>query len=158
MKVERLITKDVRTCRPTDSLNEVARAMWERDCGCLPVVADDRTNRVVGMITDRDVCMAAYTTGRRLEEIRVDQVMSRQVLSCLPDDVLSEAEATMRSGRVRRLPVLDDAGQLLGLVSLADIAQEAGREHGVRRREVSDGEVGQTLAEITRPREIGAGS
>jgi CBS domain-containing protein len=155
MNVERLMTKDVRTCRPEDGLTEAARAMWERDCGCVPVV--DESHRVVGMITDRDVCMAAYTRGSRLQDIRIDEVMSRRVLSCQPDTPLADAEATMRSGRVRRLPVVDDAGQLLGLVSLADIAQEAARQHGARRREVKDAEVGATLVEITRPWNVGAG-
>jgi CBS domain-containing protein len=154
MIIERLMSHEVNTCNPDQPLSEAARLMWEHDCGCVPVVASDR--RVVGMITDRDICMSAYTRGRGLQELRIADAMSRDVRTCRADDTVEEAEATMRSAQVRRLPVVDDREQLVGLISLSDLAREAAREHGSKRRDVSDADVGNTLAAITRPRQIAA--
>jgi len=156
MKVEQLMTKDVGTCGPDDSLGEAARIMWERDCGFVPVVESAERRRVVGVVTDRDACMAAYTRGRALGEIRVGDVMSTGIRACRAGDDVASAEAAMREAQIYRLPVVDDADQLLGVVSLADIAREARREAGSKRREVSAAEVGETLGWIRQPREIAA--
>ncbi len=121
MKVEDLMTRDVRTCAPSDSLNDAARIMWERDCGCVPVVEGDGT--VIGMITDRDICMAAYTQGRRLMYMTVDSAASKDVVTIGKDESLRRAEELMRAAQVRRLPVVDSAGRLVGLLSLADLAR-----------------------------------
>jgi CBS domain-containing protein len=120
--------------------------MWEGDCGCVPVV--DQDGRVVGMLTDRDVCMAAYTQGKPLTDVRVESAMAKQVHSCRPDDAVATAERTMRERQVRRLPVIDAKGRLVGLLSLNDIAIEAVRERELRQREVSAAEVGLTLAAL----------
>lgn len=162
MKVEQVMTKGISSCVPSDTLNEAARVMWERDCGVVPVIQDAANPRIVGIVTDRDLCMAAYTKGLPLTQIHVGDVMSTQVFSCRPDDELRQAERTMQRAHVHRLPVLDSADQILGLVSLADIAREAtreaSREAGGRRREVTPLEIGETLAVILQPREIGAAS
>ena len=156
MKIEQLMTKGVSTCAPGDSLKEAARIMWERDCGIVPIIEDDATRRVVGIVTDRDACMAAYTRGQPLSQIRIGDVMSTSVASCRAGEDVHEAEQTMRSAQVHRLPVVDDANQLLGVISLADIAREAAREAGSRRQEVTAVEIGETLAAIRKPREIAA--
>jgi CBS domain-containing protein len=126
MKVELLMTKDPRTCSADDALATAARLMWERDCGCVPVVAGAGSHQVVGVVTDRDVCMAAYTQGRPLWEIPVRAAMSSEVWTCHPDDTLKDALRIMRHRRVRRLPVVDGQGHLLGLLSLTDVALAAG--------------------------------
>ncbi len=128
MKVADVMTKSVRSCAPSCTLNEAAREMWENDCGVVPVVDTSRT--VVGMITDRDICMAAYTRGRPLNEIPVEQVMARKLLACRPDSSLTEAEETMRTAQVRRLPVTDERGALVGLITLNDIARAATAPNG----------------------------
>ena len=156
MKVEQLMTKGVSTCEPGDTLNEAARIMWERDCGIVPIIEDGATRRVVGIVTDRDACMAVYTRGQPLSQIRVGDVMSTGVTSCRAGEDVREAEQMMRSAQVHRLPVVDDANQLLGVISLADIAREAAREAGSRRQEVTAVEIGETLAAIRKPREIAA--
>jgi CBS domain-containing protein len=156
MKVEQLMTKRVATCAPGDTLNDAARIMWERDCGIVPIVEDGATPRVVGVVTDRDVCMAAYTRGQPLSQIRVRDAMSTGVASCRAGDDVHEAEQTMRRAQVHRLPVVDDANQILGVISLADIAREAAREAGSQRQEVTALEIGETLAAIRQPREIAA--
>ncbi len=156
MKVEQLMTKAVSSCAPNDTVNEAARIMWERDCGFVPIVENGARRRVVGVVTDRDACMAAYTKGRPLEQIRLREIMSSAVRTCRPGDDVREAEQTMRSAQIHRVPVVDDASQLLGVISLADIAREAAREMGAKRQEVTALEIGETLAAIRKPREIPA--
>lgn len=158
MKVEQLMTKTVATCRTGDTLNDAARVMWEHDCGVVPIVENDESRRVVGMLTDRDVCMAAYTMGRPLAQIRVRDVMSTAIRSCGSGVDVAEAEGLMRQAQLHRLPVVDDAEQILGVISLADIAREAAREVGSRRQEVTIAEIGETLAAISQPRETALGA
>jgi CBS domain-containing protein len=155
MKVEQLMTKAVHACRPEDRLSEAARLMWEHDCGAVPVVSSHDHGSVVGMITDRDICMAAYFTGRRLSETAVGDVMSKEVRSCHAGDSLSDAAAIMRAGKVRRLPVVDDANQLQGVLSIADLAREARRGRGSKRRHPTEAQVGDTLATISEPGAVG---
>jgi CBS domain-containing protein len=150
MKIEALMTRDVATCGSEDRLSDAARIMWEHDCGSVPVVADD--GRVVAMITDRDVCMAAWTKGCTLHEIPVKEAMSSGVVSCHQADSIESAEELMRLYGVRRLPVVDSDGHLVGLLSLADIAGEARRETGRLWRDVESLGVALTLAGVSRPR------
>lgn len=153
MKTESIMTKDVGCCRPDDSLTEAARIMWDRDCGFVPVAAEDGSGRVVGILTDRDICMAAYTRGQRLGDIRVADVMSRGIHSCRPGDDLRSVEEVMRKAQVHRLPVVDGDARILGVISLADIVREAARERGARAREVTAGEITETIAAISQPRQ-----
>jgi CBS domain-containing protein len=131
MRVRDVMTKRVGTCSPGADLAAAAMVMWRHDCGVVPVVKEDG-HQVVGVITDRDVCMAVATRHRRAEEIRVDEVMSGKLFRVTPDDDLKTALATMRRERVRRLPVVNAHGRLEGLVSLTDIAHASARtpKHG----------------------------
>ena len=158
MKVQQLMTKAVSCCLPDDLSNAAARIMWERDCGFVPVVESRESQRVVGVVTDRDICIAAYTKNRPLDQIHLRELMSSDVRTCRASDSLAEAAQAMQSAQVHRLPVVDDAGQLLGVLSLSDIAQQAARELGSKRHEVRSREIGETLAAISRPREIAASS
>jgi CBS domain-containing protein len=156
MKIEQLMTKEVVGCQTEDSLDQPARIMWEKDCGFVPVTESSESRRVVGVVTDRDICMATYTRGQSLSQIRVRDVMSSDVRACKPSDDLETAEATLREAQVHRLPVVDDNDQLLGVISLADIAREAAREVGSMHTMVTTAEVGATLAGIRQPRIIAA--
>jgi len=158
MRIEQMMTKDVACCRPEDALNRAAQIMWERDCGFVPIVENGESQRVVGVVTDRDTCMAAYTRGQRLSEIQVKDVMSAAIHSCRPEDDLATAEAKMSEAQVHRLPVVDDAGQLLGVISLGDIANLAARASGSKNPRVTTARVGETLATIRRPRQIAIAS
>jgi CBS domain-containing protein len=120
MNVEKLMSKEVRSCSPHQSLADAARLMWERDCGSIPIQENDR---VVGMVTDRDICMAAYFNGRSLQDIRIADAMSRELAVCREGDTLEAAEAMMKKAQVRRLPVTDASGRLVGILSLNDIAR-----------------------------------
>ncbi|MGH9460142.1 MAG: CBS domain-containing protein [Vicinamibacteria bacterium] len=152
MKVERLMKTDVNACRPDDTGNCAARIMWERDCGFVPVV--DERERVLAVVTDRDLCIAAYTQGKPLQEITLRSVMSQEIFSCQPDDDLAEAQTVMRERQVRRLPVTDAEGRLKGILSLSDITREAAKEaqSHPKKVEVSYSEVAETLAGINIPR------
>ncbi|HVY31606.1 MAG TPA: CBS domain-containing protein [Polyangiaceae bacterium] len=122
-RVRDVMSRELRTCLPSDSLNVAAQQMWEGDCGALPVV--DHDGRALGMLTDRDICMAAYTRGLALGEIAVSSAMSAHVFSCRPSDSLRSLMSAMASRQVRRVPVVDDADKVIGIVSLADIARLA---------------------------------
>lgn len=149
MKVQQLMTAQVATCRPDDSLHRAAQLMWDHDCGCLPVCEG---SRIAGMITDRDVCMSAMLQRRPLTDLPVSDAMATQVVTCRASDSLVNAERIMREARVRRLPVINDEGALIGLISLADLACEAEREQPLQSRRVTGNEIGVTLASICKPR------
>jgi CBS domain-containing protein len=125
--------------------------MWDHDCGCLPVADGDGVTRVVGVITDRDICMCALFQSKPLQELRVSDAMAKQVQTCRPSDSLADAEKTMREARIRRLPVVDEEGALVGMISLADLAQEAARERAATSQEITETEVSDTLAAICQP-------
>jgi CBS domain-containing protein len=151
MKVEQLMTRNVRVCHADDMLNAAAQIMWENDCGCVPVV--DEANRVVGMLTDRDICMAAYFQGEPLNNVRVASAMSREVFGCRPDDTVAAAEALLRMHQIRRLPVADTSGALIGILSMNDIACEAERERRQRaKRQITMDEVAMTMSAVCQHR------
>jgi CBS domain-containing protein len=151
MRVDDIMNRHVQTCRPDDSLEYAAQLMWDHDCGCVPVCSGNGVTRTIGVITDRDICMGALFQGKPLQELRVGDAMARQLLACRPEDSLREAEQAMRDARIRRLPVLDDQGALLGILSLADLAREAARQQTRAQREVTEVEVNDTLAAICQP-------
>lgn len=119
MKIRDLMTPAPRACAPDSTLAEAALAMGEARCGVLPVVERGRT---VGMLTDRDVCLALAREDGRPSEVRVDRAMSRDVHYLKEDETHSRALQLMRRWRVRRLPVLSADGVLRGIVTLDDLA------------------------------------
>ncbi len=152
MKIRDLMSSHVQMCSPDDTLNHAAQVMWEHDRGCLPVV--DAEARVVGMITDRNVCMAAFTRGKALHECRVSEAMSRTVYSCSETDRVSDVEELMQDRQIRRVPVLGEWGQLVGIVTLADLARYA--QSKARRLALGASGLVKTLAFVTEPRPVEA--
>lgn len=151
MRVEQLMTKQVKSCGPDDTLDRAVQLMWDNDCGCLPVCAGNGANRVVGVITDRDICMSALFKGKPLHDLRVVDTMTQQLQLCRSSDSLADVEKTMRQARIRRLPVVDEKGALIGMIALADLAREAARESTGAKQEITETEVGDTLAAICQP-------
>jgi len=151
MKVKELMVPSVRAWFANDDLAIAARLMWEQDCRCVPVLSDQA--RVIGMITDRDIWMAVFFQGVPMSAIRVAEVMSRQLVICSSDDDLSSAETIMSDKKVRRLPVLNNEGRMVGLISFSDIAERADLEHTerTRPRAVTDAQVARLAAAISRP-------
>jgi CBS domain-containing protein len=141
------MTRPAVTCRATDNLDAAARLMWEGDCGFVPVVDDH--DSLVGIITDRDICMAAYTRGQTLREIPVEAAMAGKVFSCHPHDSVESVEELMGEKQVRRVPITDDDNHPIGVVSLNDIARHAASSRTNGRR---SSDVTRTLAAICQPR------
>lgn len=139
------MSRKVATCGIGDTLNAAAQIMWEHDCGFVPVLDGER---LVGVVTDRDSLMAAYTRGVPLTAIRVREIMSREVLTCAPNDDVIEAGRRMAAHQIRRLPVVEK-GRVMGVVSLNDVALAA-RQH--ERGAPSASDVGETLGAISQHR------
>lgn len=154
MKVKSVMTKQVATCLPTDSLGAAAEIMWNKDCGIVPVV-EAGTHRLLGVVTDRDLAMAALLSNRPADAVRVGDAMTAKLFTCREEDDVREAHDTMREHQVRRVPVLDDKGHLAGLVTLNDLVREAfgTRAAAAARRQR---ECARTLAAVSRPRENGS--
>ena len=122
MTVRELQTSNVKTVGPDTDLAVVAKLMWEGDCGAVPVINSER--KVLGMITDRDICIAAATRSKPPAEIRASEVISNNngIHAVKPDDDVRVALRTMRKHRVRRLPVVDREQRLSGILSINDLA------------------------------------
>lgn len=128
MKVQDVMTSNVKSCRPEVNLAAAAGVMWDNNCGTLPVV--NEAGKVIGMITDRDIAIAVATQGRLASEIAVGEVVSGKVASCTLDEDIKSALKTMGQERVRRIPVINREGLLQGILSLDDAAIHA--EEGKR--------------------------
>ena len=146
MKVKDIMISPVQSCGPETSLGAVAMMMWDSDCGALPVVNYEGT--VVGMITDRDICMAAATKNRPLSEITVFETITGQVYACAPGDDIHDAMKTMAKHQVRRLPVIHDTGMLAGILSVNDIVLHAGETKWTRAPAISYEDVAHTFKAI----------
>ncbi len=149
MKAEEFMTRRAVACRVDQDLNQVAALMWDNDCGSIPVV--DAHDRLVGMLTDRDVCMGAFTQGRPLRELRASGCMAREVVSCRASDSFDEVMRLMSAHRIRRVPVTDDDGHLVGIISVGDVVRAADGA-GAKERKTLSTAVLATLAAISEPR------
>jgi CBS domain-containing protein len=120
MNVKEAMSREVRAVRMGERLDAVARVLWEHDCGIVPIV--DSANVLVGVLTDRDLCMASYTQGKTLD-IPVTTVMARAVRTCKADDSISQALQSLQQAQVHRLPVVDSRGLCIGILALNDLIQ-----------------------------------
>lgn len=143
MGIREYMTHPAVTCPDGATLDVPARLMREFDCGAVAVVSDD--GRLSGIITDRDVCMAAYAHGKPLGHIPVAKAMSKPVISIHGDDTVESAEKLMADNRVRRLPVVDHQGRPEGVIALDDLARLAARA----RKSGVDRELVEVLAAVT---------
>lgn len=143
MRIEQLMNQPAVTCRTNDTLQRAAQLMWDCDCGSIAVVDDQGI--LVGMITDRDICMAAYTRGALLTDMTVASTMATTVFACRAGDDIESAERLMADHQIHRVPVVDDERRPVGIISVSDVARHAA---SARNR---NGVV-QTLAAITTPR------
>lgn len=148
MHVRQVMSESVFACRPTDRLHVPAGLMWDHDCGAVAVVEDG--GRLIGIVTDRDLCMAALLRGLPLHEITVDSVMQRDVQTCRANDSIKLVEAAMAEHQIRRMPVVDDADRPIGMVSVGDLARTAARTGPAMPERV--GAVVRTLVAICTPR------
>jgi predicted transcriptional regulator len=124
MQVDQIMNRDAKVCHPQDSLNKAAQIMWENSCGAVP----DDQSRPIGFLTDRDICMAAYTQGKLLKELRVEGAMANKVISCQGEDDLTSAANVMRRNGVRRVPSPTKTAGCLGFsLSTISLMKRPGR-------------------------------
>lgn len=148
MRIKEIMSHPAVTCPTTGTLDQAARLMWEFDCGIIPVTDDE--GRLAGVVTDRDICMAAYTRGEPLNAIPVTTAMARSAVAIHEGDSIEQAEQLMRDRQVRRLPVLDGDRRPVGLVSLNDLARRA----ALAQKSGVDRELVRTLAAVCQPRAL----
>jgi len=149
-----MMRRNVAAVRPADTLEHVARQLRDRRCGCVIVVDDER--KALGVVTDRDICLAALRSGQALDAIPSSAAMSTRLFACRVHDSVESAERTMAMHQVRRLPVLDRERRVVGILALDDLALEACREEDWLAPPVSCAAVGRTLGQIARQRLVEA--
>lgn len=143
MNAQELMTANPACCTPDDTVQEAARLMDENDCGCVPVVDDQQSRRIVGVVTDRDLACRCLGKGKG-PETRVRDVMSADPSCCTPDTDVSEVQRIMTERQVRRVPVVDERNCCVGMVAQADLARASDRA-------VGDRAVGQVVERISEP-------
>jgi CBS domain-containing protein len=149
MKVAEVMTQDVQSCTSETNLAAAAIQMWNGDCGVLPVVDND--GRVIGIITDRDICIAAATNHQDIAGIKVGEVTTGEVQSCAPEMNVRDALKIFEHARVRRLPVLDTNNKLQGILSMNDIVLRTVGGRDQKSGDVSYAEVVNTFKAICTP-------
>ena len=148
MKVTDLMKKNVHTTLLEDTLQEAAETMLKRDVGVLPVV--DEQDRLVGMITDRDICMCSLIEGRSLQDLPVSLAMSSPAWACGLEDSLEDVHAAMQTHQIHRVPVVDGDEKVVGIVGVGDIV----RATAAKKRGANPTDLIRTLGLVTEPREI----
>lgn len=148
MNVDHFMSHDVRSCRTSDNLLDAAMVMWSRDCGFVPVT-DEPNGPLAGVITDRDICMAAATKHRPIESIPVGEVMNRKPVTCMPTDDVRIAMERMAAAQVHRLPVVDRKGLLKGVVALNDLILAAEDNEIRKQNTVSYADVVHVLKAVS---------
>lgn len=142
-----VMTRNVITVHPDDTIQRAARMMGDCDCGAVPVV--DWQGRMLGMITDRDITVRMVATRADLSYARVSDCMTNQAFACHVSDPLESCIRSMANHQIRRMPIVDDRNRVVGIVSQADLAQHAmdNRGRGERRR------IGDVVGAISEPTE-----
>ena len=146
MKARDIMTADPSCCHPQDPVTRAATLMAEGDWGCLPVV-EPGTDRIIGILTDRDIALRVVAAALDPSTTDVESVMSRGIVCCLPDDDIEDVEQYMRSHRVRRIPVVDARGRVIGIISQADLAIRAFRD----RHALDAEDIARTLEALSEP-------
>ncbi|MBZ5699887.1 MAG: CBS domain-containing protein [Acidobacteriia bacterium] len=154
MKVADVMTKPPAYCSPQTNLAVAVEILWRHNCGVLPIV--DSKEKVVGLVTDRDMCVALGTRNRLPSEITVNEVTSGKVIACKPDDDLRGALAKMAQAKVRRLPVLDAAGKLQGILSIDDVVLRTETGTFKKDSELSFEDIVSTLKSVYAPKPLRA--
>lgn len=143
MRVKQIMTPDPACCTPDRTAREAAILMRDRDCGSIPVVESATTNRLIGTVTDRDLAIRGLAAGLG-PETPIGDLMTYEPVTCLPEDEVEDLRQVMIEQQVRRVPVVDVDGMLVGIVAQADVAREEGA--------ASDREVGRIIEAISEPR------
>ncbi|NKE70786.1 CBS domain-containing protein [Candidatus Manganitrophus noduliformans] len=139
MKCKDIMTQNPSYCSPEEMSVKAARIMRDEDVGIVPVCEEDK--KLVGVVTDRDLCLTVVAEERHPREVKVLECMSEDLVTCKPEDDVQKAADLMKEYQVRRIPVVDDQGRILGMIAQADIALKVGKPE----------EVTETVQEISKP-------
>ena len=133
MKAREIMTANPRTVTPDMNLPEVARLMQSEDVGIVPVVDAGGSRQLVGVVTDRDIALRVVGEGRDPNSVRVSDVMSTNVRTCREDDSVDDVMDVMGKEQVRRIPIVDERGSLVGIVAQADVVLQASSDRKSER-------------------------
>jgi CBS domain-containing protein len=142
MKIKHVMTKDPTCCVPSDTAQRAAKIMRDEDTGVVPIIENEQSRKVIGIVTDRDLCMNVVAEGRDPRATQVHEAMTTTVVSCSPQDSVDKATELMRENQIRRIPVVDEQHRLVGIVAMADI---------VGRANVRTTETHETLKTVSAP-------
>ncbi len=140
MKVREAMTPNPVCCLPTDSAQKVAKTLCESDVGSIPVVDDQQSRKLLGMITDRDLCCSVIADGLDPKTTTIEKYISLNPITCREGENLDSCERLMQEHQVRRIPIVDGEGRVIGIVSQADLALKEKPE-----------KVAKTVAEVSKP-------
>ena len=140
MKIREVMTPNPVCCLPTDTAQKVAQVMRDENVGSLPVVADTQSCKLIGVITDRDICCAIVAEGLDPKNTTIEKHISSDLITCRDGENLDKCERAMQEHQIRRIPVVDSDGRCIGIVSQADLALKDKPE-----------KVSKTVAEISKP-------
>ncbi|HLJ85312.1 MAG TPA: CBS domain-containing protein [Candidatus Angelobacter sp.] len=140
MKVREVMTPNPVCCVPGDTAQQAARVLRDENVGSLPVVVDQQSLTLIGMITDRDLCCSVVAEGLDPKTTKIEKYISGEPVSCRDGENLDQCERVMQEHQVRRVPVVDGQGRVIGIVSQADLALKDKPE-----------KVSKTIAEISKP-------
>ncbi len=149
MKVKEIMVGKPASCTADTNLCAAVEILWNRNCGILPIV--NAQQKVVGVVTDRDMCTALGTRNRLPAEITVGEVTTSKLFTCKPNEDIRAALATMAHAQVRRLPVIDGDGKLEGILSMDDVVLHSEPKITERAPELSYDDVVDTLKKLYRP-------
>jgi CBS domain-containing protein len=146
MKVRDVMKTDVGFCSAEDNLMRTADIMRRRDCGAVPIVDEER--RVVGMLTDRDICLAVAARNRKASDVKCKELINGEAIVCSADDKLENALRKMRKHRIKRLAAIGAGGKLVGILSIGDVLLSVRKDKNLKKK------VYATLEKISKPRPI----
>jgi CBS domain-containing protein len=146
MKVKDIMTQSVVCGSAKTNVGAAVELMWVRNCGMLPVIGPDKT--LVGVVTDRDICIAMGTRNRLAGELSVGEIATKNVFTCKPDEEIHEALQTMANNHVRRLPVVNDRGIPQGMLSVDDIITHGDLDKWEGCCELSSEEIIRSLKQL----------
>jgi len=150
MKIQEIMTPDPIWCISHDTSVQAAYVMKEMNIGSLPVVKSASDHRVVGVVTDRDLCLAVIAMNQLPSAVQVQQCMARNIVACHLNDEVQRAADLMRENQVHRIPVVDSQGMLQGMVSTADIFQRSDLSSNITHRTLK--KVTEATADASKPR------
>src|SRR5262245_8347161 len=142
MKAKHVMTKDPSCCLPSEPAARAARIMRDENTGAVPVIDNEQSQKIVGVVTDRDLCMNVVAESRHPDGVPVEACMTTSVVTCSPSDAGEKVRELRKENQVRRIPVVDDQHRLQGIVSMADL---------VSRAELKPAQAHDTLKRVSAP-------